>query len=420
MAGMAPPWLSDAIIYEVNVRTFSPQGNFAGVEAALGRLAELGVNVLWLMPIHPIGRVRRKGRLGSPYSIRDYYAINPDYGTHQDLRSLIREAHRRGLRVLMDVVANHTAWDSVMLEHPDFYRHDAAGRVIAPNPGWDDVAALNYENPRLRTYMTSMLEYWVREFDVDGFRCDVAFLVPTDFWKEARISLEKLKPDVLMLAEADKPDLLNRAFDLDYSWPLYRTLKAVMSGGAPASALRATWEEQQKLFPEHALHMRFSDNHDEERAIALFGAKGALAASLLMFMLDGVPLLYNGMEVGDSTESGGDALFEKLDVFWDIASRRQQFAQFYQKLIPLRKSSAALKTGELTWIDTDAPASIVSFHRSSPVEEALVAINLTNRPVDAMLRSGIEGSWTSAFGNATPSPRLSLAAWDYAVWIRKR
>ena len=172
------------------------------------------------MPIHPIGEKFRKGEFGSPYSIKDYYAVDPNYGTLDDFKKLVAGAHQRGMKVIMDLVANHTAWDSVMMAHPDFYKQDAQGRIIPPVPEWTDVAGLNYTNPALREYMITMMKYWIKECDVDGFRCDVAYMVPTDFWEQARAELTQIKPDIMMLAEANKPELLLKAFDIDYDWPL--------------------------------------------------------------------------------------------------------------------------------------------------------------------------------------------------------
>ena len=179
-------------------------------------LRSLGVTVLWLMPVHPIGEKFRKGELGSPYSIQDYYAIDPNYGTLGDFKKLVAGAHECGMKVIMDLVANHTAWDSVMMKYPDFYKHDAQGRMIPPVPEWTDVAAINYGNPALRQYMIAMLQYWIQTCDVDGYRCDAAAMVPTEFWEQARTELIKVKPDIILLAEASKPELLTNAFDIDY------------------------------------------------------------------------------------------------------------------------------------------------------------------------------------------------------------
>ena len=182
-ARSAPGWVRDGVIYEVNTRTFSPAGDFAGITARLDELRKTGVTILWLMPVHPSGVLKRKGTYGSPYCVRDYYAVDPAFGTAGDLKTLIREAHARGLRVIIDIVPNHTAWDSVMMAHPEFYKHDAQGHIIPPIPAWNDVAALDYGNATLREYMTAMMEHWLKDYDLDGFRCDAAGMVPTDYWE---------------------------------------------------------------------------------------------------------------------------------------------------------------------------------------------------------------------------------------------
>ncbi|MDB6110823.1 MAG: alpha amylase catalytic region [Pedosphaera sp.] len=322
-AHATPAWLRDGVIYEIFPRNFSATGNFKGITARLDELHELGVNILWLMPIHPSGKEKSKGTLGSPYAVKDYYAINPDYGVAEDLKHLVAEAHKRGMKVIIDIVANHTAWDSLLMEHPEFYKQDRNGKIIPPDPGWTDVAGLNYSNPKLREYMLAMLKHWIepKGFDLDGFRCDVAYMVPTGFWEEARATLAQVKPDIMMLAEASAPDLLVHAFDIDYAWPMLHTMNEVLANSAPASEFKKTWDADRQKFPQGSLHLRISDDHDETRAVAKFGLKGALAASVLMFSLDGVPLLYNGMEAGDATESGDPALFEKMPIFWQPRER---------------------------------------------------------------------------------------------------
>lgn len=431
------PWVRDGVIYEIFPRAFSTEGNFNGVTARLDELKNLGVTILWLMPIHPVGQEKKKGTIGSPYAVRDYYAINPDYGTKEDLKRLVAEAHRRGLKVIIDIVANHTAWDSVMMKQPDFYTHDASGKIIPPVPDWADVADLNYDNPRLRDYMVEMLKYWLKEFDLDGFRCDVAGFVPTDFWERARTELEKIKPDIVMLAEWNSPDLLVKAFDLDYAWPMHSALTEVLMGLKPATSFRQTWEDERKTFPRGALHMRFSDNHDERRAIARFGERGALAASALMFTLDGVPMLYNGMEVGDTAESGAPALFEKIPILWQIAERRPEFPRFYRQMIALRKSSEALRKGEVQWLRNSDESRIVTYLRRSVDEEVLVAINFSNQPFVGFVEAGSGASFTDVTPDVQPPlppdapapqraarvhvvalPALTLDSWGFRIFRR--
>jgi cyclomaltodextrinase len=432
----ARDWVRDGVIYEVYPRAFSPEGNFKGITAQLDRLKDLGVTIIWLMPIHPIGQDKKKGTIGSPYAVRDYYGINPDYGTKDDLKKLISEAHHRGMKVIIDIVANHTAWDSVMMKHPEWYKHDASGKITYPHD-WMDVAALNYDNPKLREYMTEMLKFWIRDFDLDGFRCDVAEDVPTDFWERARAELDKIKPDIFMLAEGHKPDLEVKAFEVDYSWPLHNALTDALQGRGRAFDLREAWEKEIREWPRGALHMRFSDNHDERRAIARFGEPAALAASAMMFTLDGVPLLYNGMEVGDTTESGAPALFERLPVFWPNAERRPEFPRFYQQLLALRHSSSALRRGTLEWLRNSDESRVVTYLRSSPDEEILVAINFSNRPffgsvevangqafaditpdVNAPLPPDAPAPERNARARASALPVVALESWGYRIFRR--
>jgi glycosidase len=415
----SPEWLKSGVIYEINPRTFSASGDFRGIELRLPDLRKLGVTILWIMPIHPPGKLQSKGSLGSPYAVRDYYAIDANYGQPADFRSLVNAAHRDGFKVIIDIVANHTAWDSVLMQHPEFYKHDAAGNIIPPVADWSDVAALNYDNPKLREYMIRMLAYWLREFDLDGFRCDVAFQVPVSFWNEARAALEKIKPDIMMLAEAHSPELLEKAFNLDYSWPLHSDLTDVFEFGKPASILPAEWAEERRIYPAGSLHMRFSDNHDEKRAIARFGERGALAASALMFTMDGVPLVYNGMEVGDTTESGAPALFERLPVFWQIVERRPEFPKFYEQIIALRRMHPALQQGATTWLKNSEPDRILSYARAAASDEFVVTINCSNRPFHGRVEAASDGPWEDVTPGAKAAvvklPEVELAAWGFQV-----
>ena len=416
-------WIRDAVIYEIFPRDFSASGNLAGVTAQLDRLQQLGVTILWLMPIHPIGELHRKGTSGSPYAVRDFAAINPEYGSAADLHALVRGAHHHGMKLIIDMVANHTSWDSVMMRDPAFYKHEN-GQIVSPEPSWDDVAQLDYDNPRLRQYMIAMLSKWIHDFDLDGFRCDAAAYVPTSFWEEARAALERVKPDIILLAEADQPDLLVHAFDVDYDWRLHGTLERVIYGTAPASDLTATWRREAANFPHGALHMRFSDNHDQRRAITRFGERAALAASALMFTLDGVPMLYNGMEVGDAGESTDPALFERVPIYWESGSGhlRPWFTPLYQALIALRRTHAALTAGEVVWLENSGAGRVLTFLRRAPNETILVAINLSSQPFSGELR-GADGDFrdiTPAALQPAPAraapPALFLEAWASRIY----
>ena len=422
-AHRAPEWLASGVLYQINPRSFSATGDFKGIERRLDYLHDLGVTILWIMPIHPPGKVQRKGSLGSPYAAQDYYAIDPAYGTKEDFRHLVAEAHKRGFKVILDIVANHTAWDSVMMAHPDFYKHDAAGHIISPEPDWADVAALDYSNPRLRAYMTEMLKYWLRDFDLDGYRCDVAFYLPTDFWEEARPELEKIKPGLMMLAEANHPDLMRHAFDLDYDWPFEEALSAVIDHGAPASSLVERWRQDHQSHPAPMLQMHFSDNHDLLRAVARHGQPAALAASVLLFTLDGVPLLYNGMEIGDTAESAAPALFERLPIFWPMAERRPELLAIYRKLIALRRAHPALQQGEVDYVSNSTPTRVLSYVRRARGEEFLIVINLSSQPWTGVVTAPNEYQDVTprpdtAFAPLVTLPALQLGAWEFRIFQR--
>jgi cyclomaltodextrinase len=419
----SPDWLRSGTIYEIFPRDFSATGNLNGVTARLDELHDLGVNILWIMPIHPIGEKFRKGEFGSPYSIRDYYAVNPDYGTLDDFKKLVVGAHQRGMKVIMDVVANHTAWDSVMMAHPDFYKQDANGKIIPPMPEWTDVAGLNYANPKLREYMIAMLKHWIQTCDVDGFRCDVAYGVPTDFWEEASAQLKQIKPDIIMLAEASKPELLAKAFDLDYSWPLLTTLNNALIHDAPASEFRRTWQEGCREFPKGSLHLRISDDHDEARAVSRYGIRGALAASVLMFTLDGVPLLYNGMEVGDATESGDPALFDKLPIYWH-PKERPELRGIYHDLIKLRRQSPAFHNDLVVWLKNTDEKSAVTFMREDESEQYVVVINFSNHTADARVEVSNPADFQlmkmKGMAECSPSdfPSMHLGGFEWRIYHR--
>jgi glycosidase len=427
-ARQSPDWLRDAVVYEVFPRAFSPQGNFQGVISQLDRLQDLGVTVLWLMPIHPLGKLKAKGTLGSPYAVRDYDAIDPAYGTPAEFKQLVAAAHQRKMKVFIDVVANHTAWDAVLLEkHADWYTHDAAGRIVPPNPDWVDVADLDYGNPALRDYMRGMLVRWLRDYAIDGFRCDYASGVPTDFWEALRPELDRVRPNLAFLAEADDPALLRNAFDIDYAWDFYHVVAEALAGKAPASQIRTTWETAAAKYPRGALRLRFSDNHDQLRTTGQAGLAAALAASVLMFTLDGVPLLYNGMEVGDTTESAAPALFERTPIQWEMAERRPKVEGFYRSLAALRRTHPAITRGTVRWLRNSDEQRVVSFERASGNESLVVVINLSSRSY-----AGVVDAAPGKYRDVTPDaagrgaaatdagalPAVFLGPWDFRVFSR--
>ncbi len=418
-ARKAPDWLRRAVVYEVFTRNFSQAGDFNAITASLDDLKDLGMDIVWLMPINPVGQKLKKGTLGSPYCVRDFYAISPDYGTTNDLKRLVEEVHKRDMKIIMDIVAGQTAWDSALMEHPEFYLKDATGKIIPPKPEWTDVAGLDYANPDLRRYMIGVMKYWLKEFNLDGFRCDVAYTVPVDFWEAARAELEKINPHIVIIADAGgKPSLLTKAFDMDYAWNLFSSLKNVMDSVSPADMLRQSWEHTQQQFPKGALHLRFTDNQSEIRATARFSLHGALAAQVLMLTLDGVPLFYNGMEVGDATESYDPAMFEKMPVFWHPGGRPPLRA-IYRDLIKLRKQYPAFSYDDVAWVTNSASDTVVSFLRRDTTNEFLVLINFSSsRATGSVELSSADGfepvrinGTSGPLDSALPAFRLSGYGW---------
>lgn len=404
VARKSPDWLRSAVVYEIFPRDFSSEGNLNAVTAKLDDLQDLGVNVLWLMPIHPVGEKMKKGSLGSPFSVEDFYAINPDYGTTNDFKQLVAEAHKRGMKVVMDIVAGQTSWDSVLMAHPDFYLHGTNGAIIPPDPAWTDVAGLNYANPDVRRYMIDMMKYWMNDYGVDGFRCDVAPNVPLDFWESARSELEQVNPQIIMFADAgNDPELLVKAFDVDSSWGMIGMMNKVMNSDIPADYIKDQWEHENQLFPQGALHLRFTDNHEETRAVARYGIKGALAAQVFMLMLDGVPLFYNGMEVGDATESADPALFEKMPVFWQCGGR-PPLRDIYRDLIKLRKQYPAFYNGQLLWLENTAPAQVITIMRQDAKDQFLVLINLSSTRVTGSFKLPDATGFEPVKINDNPAP----------------
>jgi glycosidase len=433
-ARQSPDWIRDAVVYEVFPRAFSKEGNFKGVTAQLDRLKDLGVTVIWLMPIHPVGKLKAKGTLGSPYAVRDYDAINPEYGTADDFRQLVAGAHERGMKVFIDIVANHTSWDSVLLEkHPDWYTQDASGKIVPPNPDWVDVADLNYANRDLRKYMSGMLVRWLRDYGVDGFRCDYASGVPTDFWEAVRPELDKVRPGLAFLAESDDPALLNKAFDIDYAWDFYHAMSDALVGRAPASKVRETWESAYAKYPRGALRLRFSDNHDQLRTTGAAGLPAALAASAVMFTLDGAPLLYNGMEVGDGTESAAPGLFEHAPIAWEMEERRPQIAPYYRALATLRRTHPALTRGAVQWLRNGDESRVLSYERAGAGESLVVTVNLSSLPYsgtvaapagdyveitsEALSRAPVSSTPQDS-RRAAKLPSVFLAPWEFRVFRR--
>jgi len=377
----SPSWAKTMILYEIFPRSFSTEGTFARVTEKLPEIKALGVNTIWLMPIHPIGVVGRKGKLGSPYAIQDYLAVNPEYGTKEDFRKLVREAHRLDLRVLMDMVANHTANDHVeMKAHPEWFMRDQEGNFIREVADWSDVTDLNYNHPDLRRYMMDVLTYWVAEFDIDGYRCDVAGMVPEDFWVEARAALKKIKPDIFLLAEWEDPRMHLATFDATYDWTLYYTLLDIRKGRLNAEAAVDTVLVREAQYPRGSLRLRFLENHDQQRAAKVFGYPELKPFAVFIFTIGGIPLLYAGQETADTLRIN---LFDKIEARWDKGYPDAR--AFYQSLTTLRRENPVFVDGQMIKIPTTASKKVAAFARLTHDAVAVIATNLSPDPVQATL-----------------------------------
>jgi cyclomaltodextrinase / maltogenic alpha-amylase / neopullulanase len=373
-----PAWLSRSTIYELWLNAFSQEGNLRGAIPQLKRIADLGATIVYLGPIAK----RSANPKASPYSIADYNEIDPQCGTAQDLHDFVSAAHALHLKVMLDIVYYHTAPDNVMMQKdPGFFVKTEDGKIAR---GFWPQPLPDFNKPQVRKYLTDSLLHWARDFDIDGFRCDVGGGVPESFWVEARKALDKVNPEIILLSESDRPDDQLEAFDISYNFHYYVALRSVLRDGAPAIAVRKSWESMHTTMPRGARLLHFSDNHDWPRAVMLFGQKGAMAASVLNFTLDGIPFIYNGQEVDDATPTAWRKL---APIRWsDTGNRAANEAMeatltLYKKLFAMRASEAALTSGNVIWIDNDQPDSVLSYLRKLGNAEVLVIVNLSNRNV---------------------------------------
>lgn len=411
-ASPSEAWVKSAVIYELFVRDFTPEGTFLAAEKKLPELKALGVTVLWLMPIHPIGKEKRKGTWGSPYAVQDYYGVSPDFGTKDDFKRFVQAAHTEGLKVIIDMVANHTAWDNALVaQHPDWYTQDTTGKIVSPHPDWLDVADLNYGADSLRQYMTAMMVSWIREYDIDGYRCDVAEMVPTDFWRTLVPELKKVKPSLMMLSEGTLPEHHLGCFDLTYSWNVYDALSDMMKGKHTAKFLDEVLENEVRYFPQGSLRMRFNTNHDKNAEdgapIERYGSvQAAKATAALVFTLGGyetirgVPMLYNGDEAGNAVRR---TLFEKIPVDWTAPSAKE-FRAFYQTLLAFRSGSKALTEGAMVKLRSSNDDAVFAFMRKHEKEKVMVVVNLSKAEFTGFIKTDAGNTLTDIF---EPEKKLS-------------
>ncbi|MCP5396044.1 MAG: alpha-amylase [Sphingomonadaceae bacterium] len=419
-----PEWTQTAVLYQINTRQFTPEGTFKAAQEQLPRLKELGVDIIWLMPIHPIGKENRKGTLGSPYSVQDYYAVNPEFGTEEDFRNFVEAAHKQGFKVILDLVANHTAWDNAMAkEHPDWYEKDWKGD-FRPTPWWDwsDVIDLDWSKPGVREHVGGAMEYWVREFDIDGYRADVAGYVPLDFWEAARARLDAIKP-VFMLAEWKSSELTRASFDAVYSWEWHQTIKKIAKGEADATALYGYYAENESAWPKEAMRLTYIANHDsnawEGTQYENFGpALNAMTA--LSFTGEGLAMIYNGQEACNAKRL---EFFEKDPIDWGQGTDCD-YGQLLKDLITFRDANPALHNAPwgatMQKVENDKPQQLFAWVRQKDGNKVLGLFNLSGKPVSAKLADALPDGDYVEFGSGNvvtikAGDTVELPAWGYRL-----
>ena len=430
VAATHPEWSRNAVIYEVNVRQYTPEGTLAALQRHLPRLDSLGVDMLWIMPVQPIGKKNRKGVLGSYYSIADYRAINPEFGTASDFKSLVDAAHALGMKVILDWVPNHSAFDHPWTtEHKDYYTLRADGSIsnARDNEGretdWTDVAELNYDNPALRRAMIGEMKWWLETMNIDGFRCDVAGGVPLDFWNAAVAELKAVRPDLFMLAEAEDPKL-HGSFDMTYGWELHHLLNEIAQGKAPTSALDNYFAKQARAFEPAAYRMYFTSNHDENSwsgtEFERMGENHLPAFVLAATVQGSMPLLYTGQEVSLRKRL---RFFEKDTVDWNGPS----LASFYRSMFDLKHLVPALANGAWggaqTTLRTSGGERVYAFTRDRDTSSVFVAVNFADAPArvsyEGLPRPGAYTDWfNKSRVELSASGTVEIPAHGYRVLVR--
>ena len=425
-----PAWSRSAVLYEVNIRQYTPEGTLAAFDRQLPRLDSLGVDILWLMPVQPIGVKNRKGGLGSYYSVQNYTAVNPEYGTAADFRRLADDIHRHGKHVILDWVPNHSAFDNVWVaQHPDWYLHRPDGSIMNARDNedhetdWTDVAELDYSKPAMRAAMIAAMRWWVDSMHVDGFRCDVAGGVPMDFWMEARRALTSSRSDLFMLAEAEGPKF-HTAFDATYGWELHHLLNEIAQGKKPTSDLDEYLARSRGTYPRDADRMYFTSNHDENSwngtEFERMGENHRPAFVLAATLQNSLPLLYTGQEASLSKRL---RFFEKDTVDW----RGPSLARFYRAMFDLKHVNHALwnggEGGDQLRLETTGGDRVYAFTRTRGANTVLVAVNFGSDPARASFRGlSRPGDYTDWFAKSRvqlgASGTLEIPANGYRVLVR--
>jgi len=419
-----PEWSKNAVIYEVNIRQYTPEGTFNAFAAHLPRLKALGVDVLWLMPINPIGIKNRKEPLGSYYSVRDYLDVNPEFGNIDDFKNLVSKAHELGFHLIMDWVPNHSSWDNKLtVEHPDWYVKNANGSFIPPiGFDWTDVIQFDWSNKELQNYMTDALKFWVN-LGVDGFRVDHPHKTPYEFWERTREELNRIKPVFMVAENEEQTEFMKKGFDMSYAWELHHLMNSIAQGKDSVKSLNKYYSKEWTVFPQNVYRMVFLDNHDENSWNGTINSRmgeAQKAFAVFTFTTQGVPLLYNGQEVCLSKSL---RFFERDTIKWDSCG----LSGFYKNLIDLKKANVALSNGEygakMEMIKTNKDNRVFCYFREKEGNRVLVFLNLSKKSV--AIKPALDnffGEYSDYFAGSKTSVPLTdsmrLEPWGYKVLLK--
>lgn len=419
-------WKHTTNIYEVNIRQYTPEGTFRAFEAHLPRLRDMGVETLWLMPVTPIAQKNKKGTLGSQYAAQDYTSINPEFGTMEDFKHLVSEAHKLGFNVIIDWVANHTGWDHTWTRtNPDFYLKDPETNDFQIASGMDDIIELDYSNPKMRAAMIDAMKFWVRETNIDGFRCDLAAWVEVDFWEEARPKVEELKP-LFWLGEFDELDQpeYGKVFDASYIWNWMHKTRDFNEGKASLADLKSLLQRYSDIGDE-SMRAWFTSNHDENTWNGTEYEKyGIYARSLAVFSVtwNGVPLIYNGQEL--PLENKRLEFFEKDPIPW---TEKTALHDFYKTLLNLKSTNSALRGGDpqvtTFLVKTTADDQLLIYLRKNGKDEVLTILNMSKEAVqfnitDAQVAGTFKDIFTKSERDFSADKSFSLQPGGYAVYAK--
>ncbi len=417
---MHAAWSKNANIYEVNIRQYTNEGTFEAFEKHLPRLKKMGVDILWIMPIFPVGELNRKGSLGSYYAVKDYKDINPEFGDIKQFKKLVKKAHKLGMHVILDWVANHSAWDNQWAtDHPDWYKHNEDGSFASPFD-WTDVIAFDYSNPTLRDSMIDALKFWVTEANVDGYRCDVAGMVPTDFWEQARVELDSIKPVFMLAEDEDNPKLLESAFDMNYGWKLHKIMNGIAKGTKHANDIWDNLAWSDSTYPTDSYRMYFTSNHDENSwngSVSKRMGKAGEVMAVLSYTVPGMGLVYSGQEAGLSKKL---LFFDKDTIVWN----KSDYADIYTKLNNLKTTNKALwngtSGGKIIRLGDGSNYNVFAFYREKDSDKVVAVLNMSDKPqtftIDGNIISGkFNNVFTDESFEIKDQSKIELQPWGYIL-----